>query len=304
MAIYLGIDGGGTKTTCLVGDENSTLGSGSGAGSNVIRVGEEAAHAALAAAIHQACTVAGVNLSDITRACLGASGAGRDEARDALRRGIAKLLSCEIEIVADTETSLHAAFGAGPGVIVIAGTGAIAYGRNAHGETARASGWGFAISDEGSGHWIGREALRSALRAHDEGGTPPLLQNLMHSLGAANHEQLVVRGNASPDFAALLPAVLASADAGDPLALRVLNDAGRELATSANVVLHRLFSSAEPAPVAMVGGVFRNSSVVRQVFYNEVSSEFPSATVPPTVIEPVHGALALARRGRARGTGN
>jgi hypothetical protein len=76
-----------------------------------------------------------------------------------------------------------------------------------------------------------------------------------------------------------------------------LNHAGRELASSASVVLHRLFSPGETAPVAMVGGVFRNSSVVRQVFYNEVSSEFPGATVQPNVIEPVDGALDLARRG-------
>lgn len=296
MAIFLGIDGGGSKTTCLIGDEQSVLGSGSAGGSNVIRVGEESTHAALDAAIRQACTVAGLEPSDINRACLGASGAGRAATREALGRGLARLLCCEIEIVADTEIALHAAFGPGPGVIVIAGTGAIACGRNARAESARASGWGFAISDDGSGYWIGREALRIALRAYDQGETPPLLRNLMHALGAATHEQLVIRGNAA-DFAPLLPAVLAAADSGDPLALGVLNHAGRELATSASVVLHRLFSPGETAPVAMVGGVFRNSTLVRQVFYNEVSSEFPGATVEPNVIEPVHGALDLARRG-------
>lgn len=295
MAIYLGIDGGGSKTTCLIGDEQSVLGSGSAPGSNVIRVGEESSHAALAAAIRQACTVAGVEPPDIRRACLGASGAGRAATRDALGRGLTRLLSCEIEIVADTEIALHAAFGPGPGVIVIAGTGAIACGRNARAESARASGWGFAISDEGSGHWIGREALRTALRAYDQGEAPPLLRNLMHALGAATHEQLVIRGN-DADLAGLLPAVLASADSGDPLALGVLNHAGRELAASASVVLHRLFSPGEPAPVAMVGGVFRNSPVVRQVFYNQVGSEFPGARLQPDVIEPVHGALDLARR--------
>lgn len=298
MALYLGIDGGGSKTTCLVGDEQSTLGSGAAGGCNVIRVGEDSAHVALSAAVRQACTVAGVKLSDIARACVGASGAGRAETRDALRRGMEKLVSGEIEIVADTEIALQAAFGGGPGLVVIAGTGAIACGRNARGQAARASGWGFAISDEGSGHWIGREALRTALRAYDEGDSPPVLENLMRSLGAATHEQLVVRANATTDFAALLPAVLEAAAAGDTVALRVLSDAAHELAASADVVLRRLFSPGEPAPVAMVGGVFRNSSVVRQVFYNAVEAAFPGAAIQATVIEPAQGALELARHPR------
>lgn len=297
MAIFLGIDGGGSKTTCLVGDETSTLGGGTAGGSNIIRVGKEAALAALTTAIRQACTVAKVAASDISRVCIGGSGAGRPETRDIIQRGIAELISGEIEIVGDTVIALEAAFGSGPGVIVIAGTGAIAYGRNARGETARASGWGFAISDEGSGHWIGREALRQALRAHDEGESPQLLQNLMKALGAGSHEQLIVTANASPDFAALVPAVVAAADGGDMLARRVLHEAGNELAASAKVILRRLFSEGEPAPVAMVGGVFRNSVPVRQVFYNGVSSEFPGAVVQATVVEPAQGALALARRG-------
>lgn len=297
MTIFLGIDGGGTKTTCVIGDENTILGSGTASGSNITRVGEEAARAALTAAIRQACTVANVDPAQVTRVCVGGSGAGRPQTRDVIQRCIAELIHGEIEIVGDTVIALEAAFGSGPGVITIAGTGAIAYGRNARGQTARASGWGFAISDEGSGHWIGREALRYALRAHDEGESPQLLQNLMKALGATSHEQLIVMANASPDFAALLPAVLAAADSGDTLARRVLNDAGNELAASARVVIRRLFSDGEPTPVAMVGGVFRNSALVRQVFYNGVRSEFPSAAVQATVIEPVHGALALARRG-------
>ncbi len=297
MAIFLGIDGGGSKTTCLVGDETTVLGSGTAAGSNLIRVGEEPAHAALAAAIRQACTVAHVTPSQITRACIGLAGAARQEIRDIVQRSLAKLIRGEIEIVGDTVIALEAAFGPGPGIISIAGTGAIAYGRNPSGQTARASGWGFAISDEGSGHWIGREALRAALRSFDEGENPQLLRNLMNALGATSHEQLIVMANASPDFAALLPAVLAAADTGDLLAHQVLNHAGNELAASARVVIRRLFPNGEPAPVAMVGGVFRNSTLVRQVFYNGVRSEFPSAAVQPAVVEPVHGALALARRG-------
>jgi glucosamine kinase len=299
VTLFLGIDGGGSQTTCLIGDETTVLGAGIAGGSNVVRVGEEAAREAVIAAIRQACTAAHANPSDIVRACIGAAGAARPEIQQVLRRIVSSLIPGEIEVVGDTVTSLAAAFGAGPGVIVIAGTGSIAYGRNASGQTARAGGWGFAISDEGSGHWIGRTALSAALRARDEGGNPKLLEDARKLFGAASDEQLIVKANAAPDFAALVPAVLAAADAGDVLARRVLSLAGNELAGCTHAVIGRLFAEGEKVRVAMVGGVFRNSALVRQVFYNSVHSAFRGAEVQPSVVDPVQGALALARRGAA-----
>jgi N-acetylglucosamine kinase-like BadF-type ATPase len=298
VAFFLGIDGGGTKTTCVVGDETKTLGSATTGGSNITRVGHEAARAAVAAAIHEACAAAKINPSQIARACVGASGAGREETRSAIHRAVAALVPGEIEIVADTEIALEAAFGEGPGIIVIAGTGSIAYGRNSRAETARAGGWGYAISDEGSGHWIGRAAVIAALRARDEGGNTQLLDDAKRTFGAANDEEFILTANASPDFAALLPAVLAAADTGDPVARHVLACAGTELARIANLVAKRLFSNVDKVPVAMVGGVFGNSTLVRQVFYDVVRDLFPMAVILATVVEPVNGALARARRAR------
>ena len=299
MTLFLGIDGGGSQTSCLIGDETTVLGSGSAGGSNIVRVGEESARTALSAAIRQACTVANVDPSRIDRACVGIAGAARAEIQEAIRGIVAGLVHGHIEVVGDTVISLAAAFGEGPGVITIAGTGSIAYGRNAQGQTARAGGWGFAISDEGSGHWIGRTALSAALRARDEGEAPALLESARKLFGAANDEQLIVKANASADFAALLPAVLAAADDGDVLARRVLSLAGNELAGCTQAVIGRLFAEGEKVPVAMVGGVFRNSALVRQVFYNSVHSACRGAQVQSSVVDPVEGALALARHGVA-----
>jgi N-acetylglucosamine kinase-like BadF-type ATPase len=121
----------------------------------------------------------------------------------------------------------------------------------------------------------------------------------MKSWGLSSREQLTVAANAtpSPDFAALMPAVLSTADAGDPLARGVLTQAGVELANLAKTALRRLFPEGEPVPVAMSGGVFANSALVREVFYNSVRAQCPRAEIGATVVEPVHGALALARRG-------
>jgi glucosamine kinase len=197
--------------------------------------------------------------------------------------------------------ALEAAFGDGPGVIVIAGTGSIAYGRSREGQIARAGGWGFAVSDEGSGHWIGRTALASSLRAWDENQAEhsPLLDGLMRSWKIETREKLVMAANATPppDFAALFPSVLAAADSGDPIARGVLTEAGTQLADLAGIVMRRLFPDSGSVPVAMSGGVFRSSALVRQVFYNSLHAECPDAVLNPGVIEPVRGALEIARKG-------
>jgi N-acetylglucosamine kinase-like BadF-type ATPase len=304
VAIFLGIDGGGSKTSCIVGDENSVLGTGTSAGSNPIRVGEAQARAALAAAIRQACTLAQVAPSQIQRACVGLAGAAQPEVTELALRIVSEFIPGSIEVVGDMVIALEAAFGRGPGVIVIAGTGSIAYGRDSHGQTARAGGWGFAISDEGSGHWIGRAALATALRACDEDpeGSRHLLESIGQCWKLETRDQLVLAANATPppDFAALFPAVLSLADAGDPAAREVLHRAGRELAKLATIVWRRLFPPSEDVPVAMSGGVFSSSALVRQVFYNSLRSEHPAVALNPTVIEPVRGALELARRGAAK----
>ena len=168
MAYYLGIDGGGSKTTCAVGDETSLLAMAVAGPSNITRVGEVRARESLHQAIRQACAEAKIDPRQLSRACVGAAGAGRKEIASVVRKIVAEVIPGAVEVVGDMQIALQAALGTGPGVIVIAGTGSIAYGRDAQGKTARAGGWGFAISDEGSAHWIGRAAVGSVLRAVDE----------------------------------------------------------------------------------------------------------------------------------------
>ena len=299
MALFLGIDGGGTKTTCAVGDDTSWLASATAGASNIIRVGEAQARSALHEAIRQAARAAGVEPRQIQRACIGTAGGARPQIAEKVRHMVAELVPGEIQVVGDTVIALQAAFDSSPGVVVIAGTGSIAYGKNARGQTARAGGWEFAICDEGSGHWIGRSAVTATVHAHDEGGSSILLQVITRAWAVESLDDLVRVANATPppDFSSLLPHVLSAADEGDQLARTVLTQAGAELAGIAKIVIGRLFPQQPNVPVAMSGGVFRNSALVRQVFYNSLRSEYPHATVGSTVIEPVKGALRLARRG-------
>jgi N-acetylglucosamine kinase-like BadF-type ATPase len=302
VAIFLGIDGGGSKTSCLIGDETSVLGSGSAGGSNFVRAGEAKAKESLAASIRQACMVANVSAAQIEYACAGMAGVVSSETAETVRRILAEIVPGELEIVGDNAIALEAAFGGGPGVIVIAGTGSIAYGQNAAGDTARAGGWGFAVSDEGSGQWIGRTAVSSLLRAQDEGRESTLGSVVVQEWKLTSLGQIVVMANATPppNFAALVPGILAAADAGDFLAREILTRAGEELAKLAGIAARHLFGGTESVPVAMVGGVFGNSALVRQSFYNHLRAEFPHAVLQAEVVEPVRGALRLARKAARR----
>ena len=298
MAIYLGIDGGGTKTTCVVADEHSILGSATSGGSNITRLGEARVRESLQAAVREACAVARIDPERVKSTCVGLSGAGRSEVRDAVAGMMAEIVPGHVQVVSDLETTLEAAFGADPGVIVIGGTGSIAYGRDANGRTARAGGWGLAISDEGSGEWIGRAAVSAVLNAKDAGEDPALFGEILKLWKLSTLDELVRRANASPtpDFASLFPAVLKAAEAGQEPAVEVLRMAGTALAGLVTNVIGRLFADSGDVPVAMSGGVFRESELVRRVFYNDVVAAHPHTRVKAEVVDPVEGALALARK--------
>jgi N-acetylglucosamine kinase-like BadF-type ATPase len=209
----------------------------------------------------------------------------------------------EIEVVGDMVIALEAACGSGPGVVVIAGTGSIAYGRNTAGQTARAGGWGFTISDEGSAHWVGRAAVAAVMRAYDQGQSPALLDRIKEAWHLTTHEQLIMAANASPPvgFARLFPTILSAGYSGDPIAHDVLARAGTELAGLGKIVIARLFREGEDVPVAIAGGVFRNASLVRQFFYNDLRVAHPKIMANEAVVDPVKGALELARKGAKAG---
>jgi N-acetylglucosamine kinase-like BadF-type ATPase len=306
LSYYLGIDGGGTKTTCAVGDESRTLATATAGPSNIVRVGEAQARESLLRSVRQACAAAGITMTQVSRTCVGGSGATRPELAEFVRSALAEVLTTPIDVVGDMQIALEAAFDTGPGVIVIAGTGSIAYGRDAQGTTVRAGGWGFAIGDEGSAHWIGRTAVNAVLRAADPRAAipsnrapsgSPLATVLLKAWGVRSLDDLARAANSipPPDFARLFPAVAASAD---ELATHVLTSAGRELAAIASVVIHQLFGKDRSAvvPVTMTGGVFRHAPLVRQVFYNELAAMKPRGELNPEVVEPVEGALRMARR--------
>ena len=303
VPLYLGIDGGGTQTTCAVGDDQRVLAIGVAGGSNMVRVGEPAVRANLREAITKACDAAGVSPSAVEAAVIGVAGASVPPVKNAVAAIIRDLVRGEVEVVPDMAIALEAAFAGLPGVAVISGTGSFAIGRNQRGESARAGGWGAAISDEGSGYWIGRAAVSAVMRAHDTAASTTLLRGIFDHWHLNSLEELVQKANASPGFAELFPVVDSAAMAGDPFAQQILNAAGSQLAALASIVIGRLWPAEQTVPVAISGGVFAHSPLVRCTFWKELRAQQPGATVNFNIIQPVTGALWMARR-MTGGTGD
>ena len=314
MAYYLGIDGGGTKTRCVLADETTVLAKAMSGGCNMVRARRAQAREALHTAIRQVCAAAKISPDRISAVCIGAAGAARPEIATKIHSILAELASepfTRIEVVGDTIIALEAAFGASPGVIAIAGTGSIVYGRDANGHTARAGGWGFAISDEGSGHWIGRRAVSAILNSRDQGLETMLTAMILQAWKLNTIDELVQQANSTPppDFPRLFPIVLRAVDEGDSIARDLLVDAGAKLAELAIIVVRRLThgDSMQNAatlpvaslPVATTGSVFRQSTDVRQVFYNILQKRLPGIDVCHDLADPVEGALARARATRS-----
>jgi glucosamine kinase len=299
VAYYLGIDGGGTKTSCLLGDEMSIFGRGDSTGSNVVRLGEQAARAALQQTIRAACADAKIDPAQVKRTVAGVAGVGRAEIRNFVQHALREVVSGEVVVVTDVRPALQAAFADGPGVVVVSGTGSIALARNSRGDTARAGGWGWAISDEGSGPWIGRAAVAAVFHARDASETAQMEERVLRAWQLADYQHLVSAANATPqpDFGSLLPEIVMAANAGDPIAVEIFLRAGRELAALAKIAASRVFATDADVPVAMSGGAFAHAPNLREAFYNSLQDQLPNAKLLPDLADPVLGALQMARRG-------
>lgn len=229
--------------------------------------------------------------------CAGIGGAAQPSTRQQMTAILGELIAGHIEVVGDMVVAHEAALGGGPGIVVIAGTGSIAYGRDAWGKIARSGGWGYIISDEGSGHWIGVRAVAMIVVQESRGYASLLTKTVLERWGLASVDEIVRRANASPppDFAGLFPEVLRLEDR-DPLVRDILERAGVELAKLAEPVHRSLWEPWTSVEVALAGGVFQNSATVRGAFGWKMKDLRLNTRTQLIDCDPAMGALSLARK--------
>ena len=295
-AVFLGADAGGSHSTVVVGTRSDVLGRADGPGAAMRPSGAAKSAAVLAETARRAAAAAGLHLP-VERAVVGAAGAGRAQEQRELEAALLEAgVAREVRVLADGEVALATAFGTGPGILVNAGTGSIAYARDPAGALHRAGGYGWQLGDEGGGYWLGRRALDVAARAQDgrgEGST--LLARLLRALGLQHFDDLVRwTATATPtQMAALAPHVLNAAREGEGVARQAVDDAARELVDLA-AALARHFPGTEPVPVALAGGLLLPQSPLTAAFRERLGTALKRARLVPDRIDSALGALRLA----------
>lgn len=301
MGFFVGIDAGGSKTECVLADEAGVvLARSTGAGANLRRASRAELRATLSECLEALRQTAGLPAIVADAVCAGFAGAGDVEPRAQAGEVLTELLHPHrLYVVGDMEVALEAAVGAGPGVILVAGTGSIAYGRNGLGRQARAGGRGPGAGDEGSGFDIGRRAVEAVLRAgQDKTLVTRLTRLVLRSLGLERAEELAgrVRPEAAAEVAALVPAVAEASRAGDVAAKEILAQATMALAGLTLEVLEELTLLEVEVRIAVSGGVFAASEEVFAGVRAAIAAKAPKALVEPLAVTPAEGAVRLAQR--------
>ena len=300
---FLGVDGGASKTAALLTDESGEpLGRGIAAGSNHLRVGIEMATRNIERSVNIALVEAGLPHRQIEYAYCGIAGSDHPEHHDRVVESL-RVFFPRGNFIVDTDAriALTGAVGFGAGVVIIAGTGSVAFGRNAAGKEGRAGGWGPTLGDEGSGYAIAREGLAAIVRAHDGRAEPTKMTELLcHEYGMCNPVDLprfvYAASTHTDDIARYGKLVVEAAHAGDGVARDILDDAGRELGECVLAVARKLDLQNEVFPVAYVGGAFRSGDLLLEPMTRTIHAEAPRAKVMAPLHSPVEGAALMAIR--------
>jgi N-acetylglucosamine kinase-like BadF-type ATPase len=292
--ILIGADVGGTKTAVAVSLDGKIVGRAEGPGA-AVRPGRALASAStIIEVVRRALSEAGRLTGDVL--VVGAAGAGRAPEREELRTAIRnENIAAHVTVTTDIEIALAAAFQQGPGIVVSAGTGSVAVGRDQSGKRHRIGGYGWQMGDEGSGYAIGRASLGAVSRAQDDRSPPTALsQRVLQATRSEDFDALVrwAAGASPAEVAALAPHVLAVAAEGDPLARGIADYAARELSQLALCLLPKMDLS-PPVSVAITGGLLSPDQPLRRALLAKLREE-PALKPTEAPVDAVAGALFLA----------
>jgi N-acetylglucosamine kinase-like BadF-type ATPase len=302
LTVFLGVDAGGSHTVVVLGRGDGTvLARASGLGGAMRPGGAGRSASVIAETARRAAAQAGAIELPVARAVVGAAGAGRlPEQQELAAALVATGVTREARVVGDGEIALAAAFGDGPGILLSAGTGSIAYARDPRGRMHRSGGYGWQMGDEGGGYWLGRRALEAAGRAFDgreEGST--LLGRLLTALGLQDFDNLIrwAATATPPQVAALAPHVLNAALEGEVVAQQAVADAARELVQLVRALLHH-FPDDATVTVATGGGLLRPASPLFPALRDGLRADVPRARLSGEPVDAPLGALRLAAAAR------
>lgn len=301
--ILIGVDGGGSKTRVLIGDDAGNELARAVGGRSAVRPGKaEDSARIIAEVVRDALAQAALpgTLEPKVLYC-GVAGIGRDLEQRTLQRALeSEELAEEVIVESDGAIALFDAFSDGAGILLVSGTGSIAYGRGPDGKIRRCGGWGPDIGDEGSGAWLGRRALAVVGAAADGRERDTALVGAILTATQTSDPLELIPWAASADARALselAPVVLATAAAGDSRANSLITLAAEELIVHVRSLAIHLFGDERASiPVAVSGGMMRKGSLLRKRIEQRLRSAVPGATLRQEEVIPERGALRAATR--------
>lgn len=302
--LYLGVDGGGTKTNvALMNAAQEVVAEGSGGPSNPLRVGVETAVSNIAKAIDAACDIGGVSRGDIVAATLGLAGVRRNDIRERVRESfVSRLRVRKTTVTTDADIALYGTTLGKAGLVVIAGTGSICIGMNEKGEKFIAGGWGPVAGDEGGGRGIAGEALHAVAKASDgRGELTKLSERAAEYFRASNVENLISAIYApqmdNSRIAGFARLVVETAQEGDKIAVDILREAGFELGTAAAAVIRKLGLANSKVPIGCVGSIFNAGELLTRPMNAIINPVAPKAYLIEPPLVPSHAAALMAMNG-------
>jgi glucosamine kinase len=300
--LVVGVDGGGSRTRVLLCDATgATLARVEGPAS-ALKPGQEGVAADIIKALIGEALASAERTETRPAVCVvGVAGAGQERAAQALWSALAsRRLADDVSVQADATIAMDDAFGDSAGVLLIAGTGSVAFSKAPDGRTERCGGWGPNVGDEGSAAWVGRRALGVITAAHD--GREPetaLTGAILTALELESLEDVIPwAAEATPGaYAQLAPVVAQVAASGDLRANALISFCVEELALHVRTLARRCFVDERAAiPVAFAGGLLTRGSLVRKRLEQRLKSAVPGATVKADEVDAARGAVRRARR--------
>lgn len=297
----VGVDGGGTKTAAIIADFDGNIrGEVKGPPSNFQTIGEEKASAVLFDLVQKCRRQAGCEASDIACILAGLTGAGRPSDQKRMEKAFRSISRKKrtsfkrIRVESDARVALEGAFKGKPGIILIAGTGSITFGKDEKGNIHRAGGWGRTIGDEGGGYAIGRDGLNAVTRELDRRGKSTSLTELVaEQFGLKDQESIIAavyrRGF---DLASLAPVVIEAASRLDSVCAEIVDRAATELTNHVRAIAAKMEGMS--IPLAFIGSLLSGENALTKAVTQRIATALPQISVGQPLSPPAYGAVLMA----------
>ncbi len=301
MKYFIGMDGGGTKTKCILADEElNIIHQCAGGASTFLLLGTEIVSATILSLVNECLEKSGKSPDEISGILIGTSGAGRRSDAEILEKGFQEYLAenninyKNFRVESDARTALEGAFGGKPGSILIAGTGSIMFGKDESGEIYRVGGFGRFIGDEGSGYMLGRKALMAVAKHYDGRGEETLVTKMLEEKFGINDPPALITEIYTKkfDIASCAPLVIQAAADGDNIASGIVESEVNEILLHIKAMQKKIGNSLR---LSFIGGIATTDNYFAETLHGKIKAEMPDVIDMEAEHPPETGAVIMAK---------